>query len=139
MSITPPTTQSERVYPFLMDVPSVLAAVATHAPHLSQHMEVERAWVWYAGPSLQHSPEDRAALKLIGFKFKSRGNSGHVLPSGKIGFWAHHGMKPLPTKKGKRRGKRPNDTPDSSEQDDERSGGVEFDDAFTQQLAALGI
>lgn len=79
-------------------IEEVLEQVRTTLPQLEPHMVVERAWLWYAGPSLQHEPATRAALKALGFRYA---RLGHQLPDGRIGTWANSCLAPTPHQRSK--------------------------------------
>ena len=90
-------------YPFTMTQTAVLEAVMKHCPVIHPHLEIEREWIWYTGPSLQGEANKptREAMKLIGFRYK---NGVHEMPSGKSGSWSHHCLRPIPRKGSKSSG-----------------------------------
>lgn len=67
-----------------------MADVEEQLPHLAEHMQQDREWLWYCGPSLQgeHNKETREKLgtRGIGFRFAP---GGHPMPDGGTGSWAH--------------------------------------------------
>lgn len=70
----------------------VLQDIERELPAHAAHFTPDREWLWYCGPSLQDQPEDRAALKRLGFRFAPR---GHAMPDGSQGSWGHCCERPL--------------------------------------------
>lgn len=79
-----------------------MAQVFEQTPSLTEHMYVDRDWIWYCGPSLQgeHNRATREALKEIGFRFSP---GGHIMPDGETrGTWGHSCQRPMfPKRKAK--------------------------------------
>lgn len=66
------------------------------------HIYMDRDWLWYVGPSLQHEPEDRTKLKNLGFRFAP---SGHPMQIGEkviASNWGHSCAHPVRLFKKKR-------------------------------------
>jgi len=72
----------------------VMAEVVRVAPQLACHMQMDRSWIWYCGPTLvgAHNKEVREALKGIGFRFAPKGR----VVNGVVGNWAHSCTAPTP-------------------------------------------
>lgn len=64
----------------------ILEIVKRDKPELARHLEYDRHWLWYTGPTLQDKPELRRYLGREGLGFRFR-NGGHPMPSGKVGTW----------------------------------------------------
>lgn len=64
----------------------ILEIVKRDKPELARHLEYDRHWLWYTGPTLQDKPELRRYLGREGLGFRFR-NGGHPMPSGNVGTW----------------------------------------------------
>jgi len=72
----------------------VMGQMARHTPTLTQHVYVDRDWLWYCGPSLagDGNKPTREALNLIGFRYSKR---GHLMSDKKtVGKWGHSCTQP---------------------------------------------
>lgn len=79
-------------------VPEVLAWLQANHPALHESAVIDRAWTWLVFDLRgDHNKPARESLKEFGFRFAKK---GHALPDGRIAYWAHSGMKPLPFRKG---------------------------------------
>lgn len=89
-------SEEQAPYPFRMTQKDVLEAVMLHCASIHPYLEIDREWIWYCGPSLQGevNKPTREAMKRIGFRYRFKG--ARELPSGKVGTWAHHCMRPTP-------------------------------------------
>ena len=76
----------------------VLAWLQQNYPKLWSKAEADRAWLWLPVDLRgQEYDATRKALGEFGFRYARK---GHLLPSGKVGTWAHHCTRPLPFRRG---------------------------------------
>ena len=91
----------------IAETSAVLTWLSQNHPELHAVAELDREWTWL--PVDLRGDENkpvRESIKAFGFRFA---NHGHPLPSGKVGTWAHHGVKPTPFHRSASRKSRPSD------------------------------
>lgn len=97
---------------------AVIADVQRHLPELAEHCHLDRAWLWYCGPSLagdQNKPT-RETLSQLGFRFAPR---GHPMMDGQTGSWSHSCDRPL------RRIKRGHNSQSTDQQQPDHANAIE--------------
>jgi len=74
----------------------VLAWLQANHPALHAASEIERDWLWLSCDLRgDHNKAVRDSIGEYGFRFAKR---GHTLPSGKVSFWSHSCLRPIPFK-----------------------------------------
>lgn len=58
----------------LSNATEVMKKVRDQLPGVLEHMYLDRQWIWYCGPSLQHNVQARTVLKNLGFRFAPKGH-----------------------------------------------------------------
>jgi hypothetical protein len=73
-----------------------MALIMEKAPTLANDMSLDRAWVWYTGPSLagKENESKRQVLKDAGFRFAKKGR----MVDGRLAHWAHSCHAPTPSR-----------------------------------------
>ena len=86
----------------------VLAWLQANHPALHAAATVERDWLWLVCDLRgDHNKTVRDSIVEYGFRFAKR---GHTLPDGRVSFWSHSCLKPIPFKRRANSGNKPTET-----------------------------
>jgi hypothetical protein len=84
----------------------VLAWLQVNHPTLHAASEIERDWLWISCDLRgDHNKAVRDSIGEYGFRFCKH---GHTLPSGKVSFWSHSCLRPIPFKHRRTASTKPN-------------------------------